>query len=205
MRQIRLLLVFPLLLALVAVLAACGGDEAPSDEEYFRKMDEVDKEVDKKFEDINCDETATAKQCATGFADGVSFAEPKYEDVKPAKDAENEHKELVAAIKELREKLEGAEGDFTDDDPAEAFFESFDTTRADAAFCAIQDLADQKNIEADVGCHWRERRSLHAPGAGDHRSPDRGLCVRPAAHPGGRGRQRDLDAGRRRRTPYRHR
>jgi len=158
MRQTRLLLVFPLLLALVVALAACGGDDAPSDEEYFRKMDEVDKEVDAQFENINCDENTTAKQCATGFADGVSFAEPKYEDVKPSDDAKDEHEELVAAIKELREKLEGAEGDFTDDDPAEAFFESdaFDTTRADAAFCAIQDLADQKNIEADVGCDTGE-------------------------------------------------
>lgn len=154
MKPNRLLLLFPLLLALVTTLAACGGDDAPSDEEYFRKMDEVDKEVDAQFENISCDEASSAKQCATGFTDGVSFAEPLYDDVKPSDDAKDEHEELVAAIKELREKLEGSADDFTDDDPADAFFESdaFDTTRADAAFCAIQDLADAKNIEADVGC-----------------------------------------------------
>jgi plastocyanin len=154
MRPTRLILIFPLSLALVMALAACGGDDAPTDEEYFRKMDEVDKEVDIQFENINCEETTTAKECAAAFANGVSFAEPLYDDVKPSDDAKDEHEELVAAIKELRERLESAEGDFTDEDTADAFFESdaFDTTRADGAFCAIQDLADAKNIEADVGC-----------------------------------------------------
>ncbi len=31
-----------------------------------------------------------------------------------------------------------------------------DATRANDAFCAIQDLADQKGIEADVGCEGAE-------------------------------------------------
>jgi plastocyanin len=140
----------PVLLAVIAVVAACGGDNAPTDEEYFRKMDEVDKEVDTLFEDIKCDEDSTAAECATAFGDSVGSAETKYDAVTPAEDAKEEHEELVAAIAELRGNINDAE--FQDDDPADAFFEIFDTTRADAAFCAVQDLADSKSIEADVGC-----------------------------------------------------
>jgi plastocyanin len=153
MRQTRLLLVFPLLLALVLALAACG-DDAPTDEEYFRRMDEVDKEVDERFDPLCEGEDATAKQCATEFGDALSATETQYEDVSPAEDAKDEHEELVAAIKESRENIESAAEEFSDDDPVDAVFESdaFDFTRVDAAFCAIQDLADEKQIEADVGC-----------------------------------------------------
>jgi plastocyanin len=151
MTRTRLILVLPLLLALVAaLLAACGGDSAPSDEEYFRKMDEIDKELDTQFDNIDCDETSTAKECATGFGDAVSVAVTKHSDVKPSDAAKDENEELVAALKELSDKIESAE--FQDADTPDAFFEIFDTERVDDAFCAIQDLADEKNIEADVGC-----------------------------------------------------
>jgi plastocyanin len=155
MRLARLLLVFPLLLALLLALAACGGDDAPSDEEYFRRMDEVDKETDADFENITCDENSTAQDCATGFGDAVASAETRYDDVTPSDEAKDEHEELVAAIGELNGNIEGAE--FQPDDPPDAFFEIFDTARVDEAFCAIQDLADQKQIEADVGCEGGEQ------------------------------------------------
>ena len=150
MKPLRTLLLLPLMLALVAALAACGGDDAPTDQEYFTEMDAVDKEVDAQFEDVSCDEENTAQECATAFGGGVSFAETRYGDVTPAEDAKEEHEELVSAITELNGAIEGAE--FQADDPPDAFFEVFDTTRVDTAFCAIQDLADSKNIEADVGC-----------------------------------------------------
>jgi hypothetical protein len=149
-------LFFPaLVIALVAGMTACGGDDAPSDGDYFRKMDDLDKEVDKRFEDVKCDETTTARQCATSFGDGVSFAEMKYVEVKPAKSAEKEHQELVATLKALREKVESTS--FQDSDPVDAFFQSgaLDTTRVDDALCAIQKLADDRKIEVDVGCPER--------------------------------------------------
>ena len=92
-------------------------------------MDDLDKEVDKRFEDVKCDETTTARQCATSFGDGVSFAETKYAAVKPAKSAKKEHEEFVASLKELREKVESTS--VQDSDPVDAFFESvaLDTTR----------------------------------------------------------------------------
>jgi plastocyanin len=150
MKPLRTILLLPLMLALVAAIAACGGDDAPTDEEYFQRMDAVDKEVDSEFENVNCGEESTAADCATGFGDAIGSAETKYDGVTPSDDAKDEHDELVAAIGELRENIEGAE--FQDDDPPDAFFEIFDTTRVDSAFCALQDLTDSKNIEADVGC-----------------------------------------------------
>jgi plastocyanin len=154
MRQTRLLLIFPLFLALVAALAACGGDEAPSDEEYFRNMDEADKEVDQRFNTLCESEDITGKECATEFADAAAFAETEYSDISPAEDAKDEHEELVASIKEFRANLESARDDLSDDDPVDAFLQSgaTDATRANNAFCAIQALADEKKIEADVGC-----------------------------------------------------
>ena len=150
MRLTRLLLVFPLLFALMLAFAACGGDDAPTDEEYFQQMDDVDKEVDAEFDDVNCDENSTAQECADAFGASVSSAEAKYADVTPSEEAKDEHEELVAAINELGDNIESAE--FQADDTPDAFFEIFDTARTDDAFCAIQDLADQKGIEADVGC-----------------------------------------------------
>jgi plastocyanin len=162
MRQPSLLLVFPLLFALMLALAACGGDDAPSDEEYFREMDEVDKEVDTRFESVCASEDITAKQCATEYGDGLTSTETQYDDVNPSEDAKDEHEELVAAIKESRENIENAADDFSDDDPADAFFESdaFDFAAVFEAFCAIQDLADEKGIEADVGCDGGEEEAV---------------------------------------------
>ena len=150
MRLIRHLLMLPLLFALVLALAACGGNDAPSLEEYMQRMDEIDKETDADFENINCDEESTAQECADAFSGPISSVETKYSDVTPADDAKEEHEELVAAIGELNDNIEGAE--FQEDDTADAFFEIFDTARVDEAFCALQDIADQNNIEADVGC-----------------------------------------------------
>jgi plastocyanin len=155
MKPTRLLLALPLILALMLALsAACGGDDAPTDEEYFRRMDEVDKEVDARFDPLCEGEDANAKTCATDFGNALATTETQYEDVSAAEDAKDEHEELVAAIKESRENIEGAADEFSEEDPPDAIFESdaFDFTRVDAAFCAIQDLADEKGIEADVGC-----------------------------------------------------
>jgi plastocyanin len=155
LRRPRLLPLFPLFLALAGTLAACGGGgDTPSDEDYFRKMVELYTEFDERFQSVGCDETATAKQCATGFAEAASFAMTQYESVTPAEVATNEHQELIAALTDFREEMDNAEGDFEEADTAEIFYEggSFDVTRINDALCAIQDLANEKSIKADVGC-----------------------------------------------------
>jgi plastocyanin len=154
----RILIALIGLLVATAALTACGGDDAPSDEEYFRNMDELDKETDTLFETVCAEENISGKQCGTEFADAMSTTETKLKDVKPASDAKEEHEELVVALEELRGNTENAAAELTEDDPVDAFFETgaFDTTRVDTAFCAIQAIADQKNIDADVGCDGGE-------------------------------------------------
>jgi plastocyanin len=148
----RVLLLLVALVAVGSVVAACGGDDdSPSDEEYFQTMDEVDKEVDAEFNDIDCDENSTAQDCAASFGQGLDFAETKYTAITASADAADEHEELTSAITELNDNVGSAE--FEEGDGADVFFENvWDTERVDAAFCAIQDLADEKSIEADVGC-----------------------------------------------------
>jgi plastocyanin len=132
-------------------MACGGGDDGPSLEEYIRRMDELDKEVDALRQDVACAEDSTAAQCADAYGGLLSSAETLYANVTPAEEAQAEHDELVAAFRELGDNI--AAEDFQADDPLDAFIEVFDTARVDAAFCAIQDIADENNIEADVGCN----------------------------------------------------
>jgi plastocyanin len=144
-------------LALVGALAACGGDDALSDEEYFQKMDEIDKDLDAQFEEAFSAQDATALEVRDAFAAAVDSAREQYSDVNPPSDLEDEHEELLAAIDEFDNALGAVEIDA--DAPAEDFeavFAEEELSAADDrvtnAFCAVQDAAAEKNIEADVGC-----------------------------------------------------
>jgi hypothetical protein len=157
MRLTRLFLTFALVLALVVALASCGGDDALSDEEYFQKMDEIDKELDAQFDEVFAAEDATAGDLKDGFAVAVDSAGEQYGDVKPPKDLEDEHEELLAAIDDFGAALGAVE--IAADAAAEEFEAVFGedavseaNQRVTDAFCAIQDVADEKGIEADVGC-----------------------------------------------------
>ena len=151
----RLIFAFLALFTVALTLAACGGDDALSDEEYFQRMDEVDKEVDAQFEEeVFGVENQNAKDGAEGFVSVASVARDRCNDIKPSRDAKDAHEELCTALGEFVTKAEGAVDELSEDDPVESIFENeaFDSTRVDEAFCAIQDLADAKNIDADVGC-----------------------------------------------------
>ena len=153
----RLLTVFPLLFALILALAACGSDDSLSDEEYFQKMDEIDKDLDAQFDEVFGGEDATASDVRDGFVAAVDSARQQYGDVNPPSDLEDEHDELLVAIDEFSVALDGAE--INADAPADEFEAVFAEDQVSAAnqrvsdaFCAIQAAADEKGIEADVGC-----------------------------------------------------
>ena len=156
MRQTRLILIFPLLLVFVLALAACGGDDALSDEEYFQKMDEIDKDLDAQFEPIFGDEEITAKEGADQFLAVVDDAQSQFGDVKPPDDLKDEHDEVLAAISEFEGAMRTAADNASEDDPFFQLFEDEALSAADQrvtdSFCAVQAAADEKNIEADVGC-----------------------------------------------------
>jgi plastocyanin len=155
----RIIVALIALLTVTAAVAACGGDDALSDQEYFQRMDAIDKTTDSRFEaEVFGVENANAKTGGQAFVNIASDVRDQVDKLKPSDDAKNAHEELVAALGEFVNKGEGAIDELSEDDPVEAFFENeaFDSTRVDNAFCAIQDLADAKNIDADVGCDTGE-------------------------------------------------
>jgi len=164
MRQTRLLLLFPLLLALVAaLLAACGGDDALSAEEYFQKMDEIDKETDRRVvEEVFASEDPTVGEGADPFVRLARDVADQADELKPPDDVKDAHEEIVASVRDFADKLDAAAKDADQEAPLSEPFENSDTgvaaaeARLNAAFCALQDLADAKNIDADVGCDEQE-------------------------------------------------
>ena len=159
MKLPRLILAFLTLLAVIAALAACGGDDALSDEEYFRKMDEIDKETDRRFEEeVFTSEEVTVGEGADPFVKLARDTADQADDLKPPEDVKDAHEKVVASVRDFADKLESAAADAEEDAPLFELFEDSDTgvaaaeERLDTAFCDLQDLADQKNIEADVGC-----------------------------------------------------
>ena len=124
-------------------------------------MDEIDKDLDAQFEEAFSAQDGTAGEVRDAFAAAVDSAREQYSDVKPPSDLEDEHDELLAAIDEFDSALGALEIDA--DAPAEDFEDVFAETETSAAdervtnaFCAIQDAADEKGIEADVGCDEEE-------------------------------------------------
>jgi plastocyanin len=159
MRQLRFILVVLTLLAFVATLAACGGDEALSDEEYFQKMDEIDKETDRRIEEeVFSAEEPTVGESADPFVRVVRDTADQADELKPPDDVKDAHEELVASIRDFADKLEAAAEGADQDAPLFELFENTETgvqaaeDRVNEAFCAVQDIADQKGIAADVGC-----------------------------------------------------
>jgi len=153
MMRIYLVAIVSVMLVLsLGLVAACGGDDALSEEEYFAKLTELDKVADEAGDEPSGDGDPTVGQIADTFTEIANDYISGLEDIKPPEDLEDEHQELIDAIKEFAETIPGVRDDLGDDAPGEEFFGEIDFERADAAFCALQKVADDKGIEADVGC-----------------------------------------------------
>lgn len=159
MRRTRLLLVFSLLFALILALAACGRDEALSDEQYFRNMDEIDKETDRRFEEeVFNSEDPTVGEGVEPFVKLARDVADQADELKPPDDVKAAHEEIVASVRDFADKLDAAGKDADQEAALSGLFEgdvsgvAAAETRLNAAFCALQAIADEKNIDADVGC-----------------------------------------------------
>lgn len=155
----RLTLALMVLLAVAAALAACGGDDALSDEEYFRKMDEIDKETDRRIEEeVFTSEDPTVGEAADPFVQVARDTADQADELKPPDDVKDAHEEVIASVRDFADELEAAAGDADQDAPLSEPFENSEglaaaEVRLDTAFCDLQDLADEKGVEADVGCN----------------------------------------------------
>jgi plastocyanin len=145
----------------LALVAACGGDDAPTLKEYISEMDALDKEVDARFEEVfseDAPEPESARAIADAFTVAVAFAVDEYKAVTPAEEAKEAHERVVSGTREYQTALaaavEGLDADATPEDFEGIFNEDIAAAEGkfNAAFCDIQKLADDNNIEADVGC-----------------------------------------------------
>ena len=151
--------------ALFAFVAACGDDDDDDDgggdelteEEYFMRMDEIDKELDPLF---NEESSETAGDATESFQSAVDTAQERYADVTPPADLQDEHDALIAAVDHFDEALAAAAEDVDPEAEPDAFFVVFEDEElgeadgeVQAAYCAIQDAADAAGVEADVGCN----------------------------------------------------
>jgi len=151
------LVVAPLgFIALIVAVTACGGDDSLSHENYFRRMDDIDKAFNQRLEEEVLAQDFTAKEGAAPFKAVVDAARTQYSELKVPKDLRDEHDEVVAAIGDFSAALGPAAERAGPDDPMFALIEDEAVTVANArvsdALCAIQDAAKSKNITADVGC-----------------------------------------------------
>lgn len=167
---LRRFLALPLLLlaaGLIMGLSACGDDDdddngasstattTASDaltlEQYMAEMDKIDKDTDALFDEAFSQ--ADAGAVYDGVVTAVAFAGDETAKVDPPSEVKELHDNLIAGIGEFEQAVEeaGAGLDRTAGPEAvEAVFP--DTGVVDEPFCALQAVADERGIEADVGC-----------------------------------------------------
>ena len=169
MRRLPFLMLLLAALAATLAFAACGDDDGGgggdrlTEEAYFARLTEIDDEVDARFDsDIFTAESETAQDIIENFkavlGDGVS----QVEDLNPPETLQADHDDLLDKLHDAQDDLDAAGADFSDDDlpedVEERLFLSEDSPiidsfmAVDAKFCELQTIADEKGIEADVGC-----------------------------------------------------
>lgn len=148
-------------------LAACGGDDALSAEDYYKKMGEVSAEVEKKLDENNAatpesEDPEAFKDFVVGAFDKniptIEDGVKKIEELSPPTDIKVKHETFVTALKAQIESLKKFKEQIEDTDPEglEAVLSTFDTdtvqAASDAACTALQEDATSRNIDVDLDC-----------------------------------------------------
>ena len=172
--KLRWLALAGLGLALAALANACGDGGGLSAEEYFQKLQAIAGETEQKATAAVPSEEEVAnftldEQKQTGIeflASLVSIYEEatgRVEDLNPPDDIQDAHDDLVAGAKELTSTFRDLANQAQDIAPED--IEDFFNTEVfgpstfaefDEACSAVQDLADDKGIDADLNCEPEE-------------------------------------------------
>jgi len=154
----RLLLAFSLLGAL-AVACGGGGDgdgRALTLEEYMQRMAEINADVDRRLEEVSAD-NPSAEEGGREYVKILDDAKEKYRNVTPPLLVEAAHDEVREAVDEFGDAVDeaadsAAEGAKLSDLLAQEEVVSA-AEQLNDALCAVQQIADDNQIAADVGCY----------------------------------------------------
>lgn len=148
-------------------LSACGGDDALSAEDYYKKMGEISADVNKKIDENNAatpesEEPDAFKDYIVGVFDKniptVEDAAKKVEELAPPEDIKAKHDAFVTALKAQVTALKDFKSKIDDTDPEglNDLLSSFDPATlqgaSDAACQALQDDAKSRSIDVDLDC-----------------------------------------------------
>ncbi len=164
----------PVLLAALAAAAlvgfACGGGDSESTlDEYFKKLDAVTQDIDKRITDLQgkypnaFQETKDTKSYLSEYVPTVKAAVEGLDQISPAKETKDVHKQYVAAGRDFVKgietaaatiskvendsDLEAALGQVNDNKDLSAASDRFDEVCRD-----IQKIADDNKIKVDLKC-----------------------------------------------------
>src|SRR5207247_2542459 len=168
---------YPLLAVLLAAIwlggLSCAGssETSLSLDDYFRQMADVNKRMDDRFATDVFHNQQSARTTAEAFATVAAEARDSYADIQPPAQAKDAHQELVLAIGDaastmgdtanlLRVLAKAGHGEAPPDQFQRLVFGTGDTpvakalARVDKAICAVQRVADDMGISAEVGCQF---------------------------------------------------
>jgi len=157
MRLMRLLLAFSFLGA-PAVACGGGGDgdaRVLTLEEYMQRMEEINADVDRRLEEVSADDPS-AEEGGRAYVEVLDDAKEKYRNLTPPLLFEAVLDEVREAVDEFGDALDEAadnaeEGARLSDLLAQQAVVSAEE-RLNDALCAVQQMADDNQIAADVGC-----------------------------------------------------
>lgn len=164
----------PVLLAALAAAAlvgfACGGGDSESTlDEYFKKLDAVTQDIDKRLADLQgkypnaFQQTKDTKSYLSEYVPTVKAAVDGLGQISPAKETKDAHKQYVAAGRDFVKSIETAAASISkvenDSDLEAALGQVNDnkdlaaaSDRFDKACRDIQKIADDNKIKVDLKC-----------------------------------------------------
>jgi hypothetical protein len=156
--RLRPLIVALLCISLTPAVAACGGSSGElTEEEYFLRMDAIDKSLDRQSEEIFATANISAVEGAERLVTATDNAKDQYQEIEPPDSLKDAHDVVIEAVDEFGDAVDGAANDAQTGTSFNALFENDEVASADEdlrnAYCTLQGEADRRSIAADVGCN----------------------------------------------------
>jgi hypothetical protein len=128
-----------------------------SEEEYFLRMDAIDKSLDRESEEIFATANISAVEGADRLVTATDNAKDQYQEIEPPDSLKDAHDAVIEGIDEFGDAIDSVANDAASGTSFNALFENEEVAAADEdlrnAYCALQGEADRRSIVADVGCN----------------------------------------------------